>query len=189
MPPILFKELARKEYLPWSKPEHSSSHHRRQGISLRVHLIPYFDGCHLHEITTKMVEDYKTMRKRGRTPSGKKGKPANNATLNRELSCLKGIFKSAVKWSFIEADPSKDVKILKETPKKTGLVQEDEVARLLVEIPDHLKALVACAVYAGLRTPSCSTCCGRMWISGRASLTWFRERPTRRRITKAVGSP
>ena len=49
------------------------------------------------------------------------------------------------------ASPALGVKSLKELPKPPALLTEDEVYPLLDEIPDHLRALVACVVYAGLR--------------------------------------
>jgi hypothetical protein len=36
-------------------------------------------------------------------------------------------------------------------PNPPYLLEQEEVVRLLAELPDRLYALVACAVYAGLR--------------------------------------
>jgi len=149
--PVLLADFARNDFLPWSETQHSRNHYERQAIALRRHLIPYFEGCYLDNITAKQIENYKIMRLRTRYVAGKKTKPVNKATVNRELSCLKTLFRKAVEWGKLEENPSRDVKSFKETPKATHLLEADEIVRLLEEVPDRLKALVACAVYAGLR--------------------------------------
>ena len=148
---ILFADFARNDFLPWSETQHSRNHYERQELALRVHLIPFFEGRHLDEITPKMIEDYKSARLRARYVAGKKKKPVNKATVNRELSCLKMLFKKAVAWSKLEEDPARDVRIFKEVPKTVRLLEADEIARFLDEVPDRIKALVYCVVYAGLR--------------------------------------
>jgi len=149
--PVLFAEFAHNEYLPWSETQHARSYYIRQVKALRAHLIPYFNGKRLHEVTPKMVEDYKMSRVRTRHVAGKRRKPVTKGTVNRELTCLKVLFRKAVEWGRLEENPARDVKVFKETPKSTRLLEADEIARLLQEMPDHLKALVACGAYAGLR--------------------------------------
>ncbi len=150
--PLLFETFAQDEFLPWSKEQHSARHHIRLSSIIRVHLVPYFAGLHLHEITPKRIEDYKTLRHRGgRYRRGTKTKPLNGATVNRELCCIKILFRKAVEWGRLEDTPARGIKMFKETPNPPRLLEQEEVARLLVELPDHLKALGACAVYAGLR--------------------------------------
>ena len=51
----------------------------------------------------------------------------------------------------MEQSPAQGIKAFKETPNPPRLLEQDEVARLLEELPEHFHALVACAVYAGLR--------------------------------------
>lgn len=148
---VLFKEFAYAEFLPWSKGQHAKSHYERQEKALRLHLIPFFKGLYLHGITAQRVEAYKLKRSRSRFTRGKTTKPVNKATINRELSCLKMVFRKAVEWGYLEASPARDVRIYRETPKAPRLLERGEVARLLAELPEHLQALVACAVYAGLR--------------------------------------
>ncbi|MBI2506070.1 MAG: hypothetical protein HYW07_22880 [Candidatus Latescibacteria bacterium] len=150
--PMLFETFALEEFLPWSREQHSAKHHDRLSSIIQVHLIPYFTGQYLHEITPKRIEDYQTLRHRGgRYRRGKKTKPLNGATVNRELCCIKILLRKAVEWGKIDTSPASGIKTFKETPKPPRLLEQEEIARLLVELPDHLKALGACAVYAGLR--------------------------------------
>jgi integrase len=149
--PILFETFAREEYLPWSETHHSAQHHRLQQSILRVQLLPHFDRCPLHEITPKMLDDYVSQRKRGTYLKGRKRRPVKAGTVNRDIACLKILFRKAVEWDMLEESPTKSLKALTELPNAPRLLEQDEVARLLEAMPDHQKALVACAVYAGLR--------------------------------------
>ncbi len=152
-PSVLFKHFVERSFMPWSETEHSAGHHKRLRSIVKVHLVPHFGDCNLHEIAPKLIEDYKSLRRRARYKKGKgkKAKPVNVATVNRELCCLKTIFRKAVDWEMVDENPTVTVNTLKETPKKQRLLEEKEVAYLLDALPDHLKALGACAVYAGLR--------------------------------------
>ena len=51
----------------------------------------------------------------------------------------------------MEHNPTISVKTAKESPKKQRLLEADEIARLLANLPDHHYGLAACIVYAGLR--------------------------------------
>jgi integrase len=148
---VLFETFALSEFLPWSEAEHSTYHHRRLKSALKEHLLPYFGKYCLHEITPKLVADYKTERRRDRYAKGKRVRPVSVATINRELCCLKALFRKATEWEKVAENPTRSVKVFKETPEAPRLLEGEEVSRLLEEMPDHLKALVACAVYAGLR--------------------------------------
>jgi len=64
---------------------------------------------------------------------------------------VKASLGKAEAWDYISDNPAAKIKVMKESPKKPRLLESDEVVRLLAETPDHLHALVACAVYAGLR--------------------------------------
>jgi integrase len=57
----------------------------------------------------------------------------------------------AAEWEYIDTSPARDVKMFKELPEAPKLLEVGEVEMLLAEMPDHLRAVVACAVYAGLR--------------------------------------
>jgi integrase len=149
--PVLFETFALEEFLPWSQGQHSANHYIRLQYALNTRLIPYFGKRPLHEITTKLIEDYKIARLRGHYKRGRQSKPVNPATVNRELCCLKVLFRKAVEWDKIDTSPARGVRAFKETPRPPVLLEQEEVARLLEELPDHFCALAACAVYAGLR--------------------------------------
>jgi len=149
---ILFETFAKEEFLPWSKTNHSRNHFTRLESIIRVHLIPRFDQLYLHEVTPKMLEDFKNMRRtRGIYTRGKQTKPVADSTINREICALKALFKRAKEWNKLDENPAKDIKTFKESAKPPYLLEEEEIARLLEEAPAYLRAIIACGVYAGPR--------------------------------------
>ena len=151
--PLLFSDFVVSEFLPWSATEHSPRHHERVAHMLSLHMIPYMNGLHLHEITVKRIEDYKKARRRSRARGNKwkRSKAVKPATVNRELFCLKIVFRKAVDWGRLTHSPAADVKPFKELPAPPRLLEKHEVAALMEEVPPHLFAMVATLVYAGLR--------------------------------------
>jgi integrase len=148
---ITFSAFSKEEFLPWSQMEHSAKHYTRLESIVRVHLVPYFDRRLLSEITTKLIEDYKGQRRRSYSCRGRKRQRVSAATVNRELCCVKVVLRKATEWGRLETSPARDVRAFKETNKEPRLIEQEEVARLLQELPDHLRGLIACVVNAGLR--------------------------------------
>jgi site-specific recombinase XerD len=148
---LTFQAFAADEFLPWSQAQHADKHHTRLSSIIRAHLNPVFGHRPLHELTTKLIEDYMVKRRRSRYKRGKKSYPTSEATINRELCCIKVILKKAVEWDYLESSCARGIKTYKERPASPQLLEVQEVARLLEETSSRFKALVACAVYAGLR--------------------------------------
>jgi integrase len=149
---VLFSTFATEDFLNWSKVHHSASHHDRLRRIINKHLIPYFDGCYLDEISYKQIEDYIITRQKSGYKRGKRAKPIKNTTINREICCIKIIFRKAVEREYLEKSPAKKVKALKEIPNPPRLLEKDEISRLREEVPKRLKAMVACGFFAGLRS-------------------------------------
>ena len=154
--PMLFETFVFEEFLPWLEVEHSRSHFTRQSVSYRLHLVPYFKGVNLHEITQKRIEDYKPLRLKGRYTRGSKTRPVTKATVNRELSALRSALVKAVEWGHIDESPAAGVRLFRETPKTPRLLEAREITLLLQACrtqtcPVDLYAWVSCMVYAGLR--------------------------------------
>jgi len=113
---VSFEMFAQEEFLPWSGTEHSAEHHRRQVRIVRKHLIPYFEGQELLQVTRSQIEKYKTMRResRYRLDHWNRSKPVQAATVNRELACMKLIFRLATEWGHLEQSPGAGVSQFKE---------------------------------------------------------------------------
>jgi integrase len=149
-PPTL-KEYTTNDYLPWSETHHSESHHKLQESILRTQLLPRFGKHHLDEISQKMLEDFVTARSRSTYARGKQKRPVKATTVNRDIACMKILFRKAAEWGLIEYAPARPVKMLKETPNPPRLLTPKEVSALIEAMPDHQKAMIICVVYAGLR--------------------------------------
>jgi len=83
----------------------------------------------------------------------RRGTLRTDATVNREMSCLRHILRKAVEWEMIEASPFSQGRslILKENNKRLQYLSEDEIERLLKECSVHLRRIVECALNTGMR--------------------------------------
>jgi integrase len=150
---IAFTDFVRDEFMPWSKMQHSAAHHAELDRMLYGRCSQHFGNLVLPDINSKRITDY--MQARVGEIYTRKGwlapKRTTPATVNRELAALKAMFRQAVAWGHLQASPASGISALKEAPNPPRLLTSAEVARLLVETPDHLRAAVGCCVYAGLR--------------------------------------
>ncbi|MBI5197864.1 MAG: site-specific integrase [Nitrospirae bacterium] len=75
----------------------------------------------LEEITTASIDDYVAQRLSAIAAS----------TVNRELTTIKAMFGKAVRWGLCKANPSKEVKKLREAPGRVRYLVEDEWPKLV----------------------------------------------------------
>ena len=143
--PSLFVEFAGGEFLRWSKAKHSPGQHKRQKGIIEAHLAPHFDGLRLDAITPKHIDDYLLCRIQQRK---RQVKPA---TVNRELMCLKSIFRKAIEYGYLATSPAARIPPFKEAENPPRLLEQREIAAILRQMPDQLRVLVALAAYAGMR--------------------------------------
>jgi hypothetical protein len=81
----------------------------------------FFGGRLLTQINPFLVEEYK----RVRLEAGVKP-----ATVNREVSCLKHMFNLAVRWSKLNEDLLRNIKLLWEDNRMESILAQEEVGRL-----------------------------------------------------------
>lgn len=113
---ILFEVFA-EEYLTFCKANVSKSSYYRDDMIVHGCFVPVWKGKLLGTITTKNIEDYKTSRLSS----------VKAATVNRELSTLKAMFRQAVLWDYLRKNPAKPVKFFK-LPKPTfRFLSQDEI--------------------------------------------------------------
>ena len=96
--PITFSEFTDTQFKDWSKEHHSEKSHIRLLSMIDRHLKPVFGPMGLEEITRKHIEDYLIRRRRSRYKRGTKTFPTSEATINRELTAMKGVMRKAGEW-------------------------------------------------------------------------------------------
>jgi len=135
---VLLKDMAKLYLETYSKPNKRSA--RRDETSIR-NLNSILGGRYLHEVTPLDIEKYKLKRK----------EKVSNATVNRELQCLKHIFKKAIEWGKISSSPAAKVRLLRERNTRTRYLEEEEIKALLEACPSHLKPIIVTALNTGMR--------------------------------------
>jgi len=113
-------------------------------ITRLTSLVPFFAGKCLHEITPRLVEEYKA----------KRSKEVKTSTINRELACLKHIFTVAIEWGRVEANPVKRVKLYRENNARVRYLEREEAERLVNACSGYLRNIVIVALNTGIRKSS-----------------------------------
>jgi integrase len=141
---------------------------RRYGDSLK-HLAVHFGGKTLDQIKSAALSDFETARRtEGVTP----------ATIRRDLSCLSGIFTSAIDWEWLEDGGNPVLSYmhrrakrgLKEAPPRTRYLSVAEESSLLDAATDAPRVAMELAIDTGLRREELF------------SLTWVQVDQVRARI-------
>ena len=96
------------------------------------------------------VETYKNYIKEHLTQHGT---IRTDASVNREMSCLRHMFKKAVEWNMVEKSPFDKGKslIIKENNKRMRFLSDEEITKLLEACPSFLRRIVSCALHTGMR--------------------------------------
>lgn len=136
---VLFKDFADR-YLEYSKANKARSSNRRDEVSI-AHLNEFFESKYLHEITTRLIEEYKAKRLEKVAP----------ATTNRELACLKHMYTKAVEWDYVKANPADSVRLLKEPPGRLRYLSPEEAGKLIDTCNDIWRPIVITALNTGMR--------------------------------------
>jgi integrase len=112
------------------------------------HLLRFFAGADAREPYTDKVREYIRFRQRERTH---RGFPPVPGTINRELAALMRIFRLATLSTPPKIQSVPYIPMLKEENVRTGFFEWDGVQRLLPSLPSHMKPLVLCAFFTGMR--------------------------------------
>jgi integrase len=135
-----------EQYLEYSRGNKRPKSSLRDQTSMK-HLFKFFGNKMLSEVSPFLVEKYKIARK---------NEGAKEATINRELACLRHMFNLAIKWNKALKNPVKGVKFLKEPKSKDRILSEEEEARLLEIVKSspkskHLESIIVTALNTGMR--------------------------------------
>lgn len=150
---MLFKDMA-KLYLE----EHSKVNKRSYDGDRHVmnRLNQAFGEKALSEIMTEDVERFKNrLKQQGTVKKPKRGakpRPLSEATVNRHLALLSGVFNKATAWRKTKAsNPVKEVKKFKENNERVHFLTKEEEANLKAKFPEEHWPLVEVALHTGMR--------------------------------------
>lgn len=149
---IPFKDFAQEYLEKYSKPN------KRSWASTDViyikHFTNFFGTKALNEITPHDIERYKSLRlgSVNATPRLKNPrKKISPATINREMSWLRGMFNRAIDWGKVEHNPLKKVKFFKENNHRVRYLEKEDITKLLAQCCSRLRAVVIVAINTGMR--------------------------------------
>lgn len=142
-----FKEL-QEEYI--KNFQHQTSFINWKKDCLGNFLVHFGEDTLLANIRYKDLENYRNNLRQKIT---KKGTVRTDASVNREISCLHHLLTKGVEWEMMEQNPFDKGKslLLKENNQRLRFLTEEEIQRLLMECPKHLKHIVVCALNTGMR--------------------------------------
>jgi len=136
---ILFEKYS-EEYLTYAKINKSEKSYTLNITNIKA-LNLFFKGKYLTDIKPQDIESYKEERSKNLKP----------ASVNRDLACLRHMLNKAIQWGYLLSNPMKGIKLLKEPPGRLRFLSEEEIKRLLQELPAGSKLIILVAMYTGMR--------------------------------------
>lgn len=106
-------------------------------------LLPYWADLKANTLTKSTAEDYRRYRHAQR--------PLTEATVNRDLECLRHLLYWAVDEGLILANPFERLRLARERRRKRPILPLEDEAKLLQSSAAHLKNIVTCALDTGMR--------------------------------------
>lgn len=137
---IKFEDFA-QEYFELHCKVNNKSWHTFDAKNIVI-LNRFFGGKCLHEITPRMIEQFKAQRAEIVKPS----------TINRNLAGLKSIYNKAIAWKrFSGTNPVKEIKLYKENNQRLRYLEKEEAIRLISNCDGFLQPLIIVALNTGMR--------------------------------------
>ncbi|MGB8803247.1 MAG: tyrosine-type recombinase/integrase [Candidatus Acidiferrales bacterium] len=138
-----------KEFLEGSKLHHRPKTHELHELNCKT-LKRFFRGKYLDEITSKMVEDFKTARKQERVQWAK-NRSVTGATVNRALTTLKLLFHQAERCGYAVKNPVVGVPMFREPLDSMRVISFEEQAAYLAETSQPLHDIAKIILDTGMR--------------------------------------
>lgn len=136
-----FTEAVEK-YRKFYRQNHKPRSAERMEYALRA-LCAVFGSKRLNEISPFGVEQFKATRKDAGYA---------DATVNRELACLKNFFNMAIKWDWTRDNPVRQVRLFRENNARLRWLSREEEDELVKHSDQRLKTLVLAAADTGFRS-------------------------------------
>lgn len=129
------------DFLIYYKLDHQPAGYERTLYSFK-HLIPFFGKYQFTHVVPTFVEEYKTMRLAHVTPS----------TINKELAALSSFCRWATEQGYCEPINIKRFPGKLTKAPLPSVPSRDDILKLIGEIPDNRRGVIAAMYYAGLRS-------------------------------------
>jgi len=139
-----------EEFLEWSK-----QHHRPKTYGLHAWncktLKRFFGGKYLDDITTEMVENFKSARKNEVRKKVKDGRLITGTTVNRALETLKAMFYQAERMGYFVKNPVVGVQMFRQPIDSMRVISYEEQATYLAEASQPLRDIAEIMLDTGMR--------------------------------------
>jgi integrase len=137
-------------FLKWSEQQHRPKTYGLHQWNCQT-LKRFFSGKYLDEITSDMVEDFKSARKRETKQKASEGRTIKNATVNRALTTLKLLFHQAERSGYSVKNPVAGVAMFPEPLDSMRVISFEEQAAYLSETSQPLRDVARVMLDTGMR--------------------------------------
>jgi integrase len=139
-----------KEFLEWSEQQHKPKTHALHEWNCKT-LRRFFGGKYLDEITTEMVEDFKSARKQEFRKNAKVGRLVSGITVNRALETLKAMYYQAERFGYVVKNPAVGVAMFRDPLDAMRVITFEEQAAYLSNASQPLADIARVMLDTGMR--------------------------------------
>lgn len=143
-----FDEFA-KQFLESSRQQHKPKTHGLHTWNCKT-LKRFFGGKYLDEITTEMVEKFKSVRKHEVRQKTKDARLITGTTVNRALETLKAMFYQAERMGYLVKNPVVGVQMFRQPIDSMRVITFDEQRNYLAEASQPLRDIAAIMLDTGI---------------------------------------
>jgi integrase len=144
-----FEDYA-EQFLAWSKEQRRPKTHGLHEWNCKT-LKRFFSGKYLDEITTEMVEDFKSARKHETRLGAKDGRLISGMTVNRALETLKALYYQAERTGYAVKNPAVGVAMFREPLDAMRVLTFEEQAAYLSKASQPLHDIAKVMLDTGMR--------------------------------------
>lgn len=138
------------EFLDWSEQQHRPKTHALHKWNCQT-LNRFFKGKYLDEITTEMVEDFKSARKQEFRQNAKDGRLISGITVNRALETLKAMYYQAERFGYAIKNPAVGVAMFRDPLDAMRVITFEEQTLYLSNASQPLADIARVMLDTGMR--------------------------------------
>src|ERR1700683_695908 len=138
-----------EQFLEWSKQQHRPKTHELHQLNCKT-LKRFFRGKYLDEISSSMVEDFKSARKQEKVRWAK-DRSVTGATVNRALTTLKLLYRQAARSGCAVKNPVVGVAMFREPLDSMRVINFNEQIAYLAETSQPLRDIGKIILDTGMR--------------------------------------